>query len=75
MKQRLGEYKPQDLANKAWAFATANHRDEKLIAALAVAVTRRLSELKSQNVASTAWAFATVIICDEKLFASWNPWC
>ena len=54
MEWRLGEYKPQDLANTAWVFATANHRDEKLIAALAIAVTRRLSKLKLQNVANTA---------------------
>ena len=31
-ERRLSEFKPQELANSAWAFATANHRDKKLVA-------------------------------------------
>ena len=43
-ERRLSELSAQDVANAAWAFATANHRDEKLFAALARAAERRLSE-------------------------------
>ena len=34
-EQRVSEFKHQELANTAWAFATVSHRDEKLFAALA----------------------------------------
>ena len=43
-ERRLSEFNPQGVANTAWAFATVNHRDEKLFAALAVAAERRLSK-------------------------------
>ena len=56
---RLSEFKPQNVANTAWAFATVNYRDEKLFAALASAAERRLNNFHPQNVANTAWAFAT----------------
>ena len=59
-EQRMSEFNAQELANTAWAFATANHRDEKPFTALAIAVERRLSEFDVQGVANTAWAFATV---------------
>ena len=35
-ERRLSEFKPQELASTAWAFATVNHRDGKLFAALAI---------------------------------------
>ena len=44
----------QDFANTAWAFATANHQDEMLFAALARAVEQQLSEFNAQNFANTA---------------------
>ena len=57
-------------ANTTWVFATANHRDEKLLAALGRAAKRRLSEFHSQNVSNTAWAFATANYRDTKPFAA-----
>ena len=46
MHQCMDEFNEQDLANMAWAFATAGGSDELLFAALARAVRRRLGEFK-----------------------------
>ena len=43
-ERRLSHFKPQEVANTAWAFATVNYLDEKLFAVLARAAERRLSE-------------------------------
>ena len=56
---RLDDFKVQDLANTAWAFATANQSDAQLFAALAGAVQLRLGDFNVQHLANTAWAFAT----------------
>ena len=34
-ERRLDEFKPQELANTAWAFATVGQQDEQLFKALA----------------------------------------
>ena len=67
---QLSDSKAQEVTNTAWAFATANRRDDKLFAALTMAAERRLSDFKSQDVANTAWAFVKVNYRDEKLFAT-----
>ena len=56
---RLGDFKVQDLANTAWAFATASQQDAQLFAALARVAELRLGDFKVQELANTAWAFAT----------------
>ena len=66
----MDEFKAQDLANAAWAFAKLGQLDEKLCAALARATHSRMSEFKPQGLANTAWAFATLGQSDEKLFAA-----
>ena len=48
----------QNLANTAWAFATANRSDTQLFAALARAAELRLDDFNVQEHAKTAWAFA-----------------
>ena len=53
-ERRLSEFDPQNVANTAWAFATTNHRDEKLFRALARAAEWRLSEFKPQELANAA---------------------
>ena len=53
-ERRLSEFNAQELANTAWAFATARDREEKLFAALARAAERRLSELNPQDHANAA---------------------
>ena len=67
-ERRLSEFKTQELANTAWAFATVNRPDEKLFTALARAAVQRVSGFKLQELANMAWAFATVKRPDEKLF-------
>ena len=67
-EQWLSEFNAQNVANSAWALATANHQDEELFAALARAADRRLSDFNAQGVANSPWAFATANRRDEKLF-------
>ena len=56
----LRDFKPQGLANTAWAFATAGHAAPTLLDAVATeAVRRGLRDFKPQNLANIAWAFAT----------------
>ena len=66
----MSEFNAQDLSNTAWAFATANHRDENLFAFMARATEQRLSEFKPQEISNAAWASAMLKHRDEKLFAA-----
>eukprot|EP00747_Dinoflagellata_sp_TGD_P014409 gnl/TRDRNA2_/TRDRNA2_123440_c0_seq1.p1 gnl/TRDRNA2_/TRDRNA2_123440_c0~~gnl/TRDRNA2_/TRDRNA2_123440_c0_seq1.p1 ORF type:complete len:119 (+),score=9.80 gnl/TRDRNA2_/TRDRNA2_123440_c0_seq1:186-542(+) len=50
----------QDLANVAWAVATTDQSNERLMAALAEAARRCVSNFNAQDISSTVWAFATV---------------
>ena len=43
-EQRVMELNQQDVAKRAWVFATVNHRDEMLFTALARAAQRRVGE-------------------------------
>ena len=52
-------FNPQELANTAWAFATADQKHASLFAELATAAQRRLGDFDAQNLANIAWAFAT----------------
>ena len=53
------DFNMQELANTAWAFATAGQKDVSLFAALAIAAQWRLGDFNPQELANTAWAFAT----------------
>ena len=55
----LGDFNEQQLANTAWAFATASQQDAQLFAALAKAAELFSGDFKTQELANTAWAFAT----------------
>ena len=59
-ERRLGEFKPQEVASTAWAFATVNYRDEKLFAALATAAERRLGDYNPSFIQIALWAFSRV---------------
>ena len=48
------EFKPQGLANTAWAFATVGQQDEQLFKALARMAEQRLDEFNPQGIANTA---------------------
>ena len=66
----MTEFKPQNLANMAWAFATVNQSDEILFMALARVAEQQVSEFTEQGLTNTAWAFATVHQSEEKLFTA-----
>ena len=51
---RLGDFQVQDLANTAWAFATASQQDAQLFAVLARAAELCLGDFKVQGLANTA---------------------
>ena len=60
LEWRVAEFNAQELANTAWAFATATHRDDKLFAAVAKVADRRLSEFNAQELANAPWVLATM---------------
>ena len=53
-EQHMGDFNVQELANTAWAFATAGQNDALLFAALATAAERRMGDFNVQNLANTA---------------------
>ena len=59
-ERRVGDLNAQELANTAWAFATADQSDQLVFAALARAAEWRVGEFNAQELANTAWAFLTV---------------
>ncbi|KAJ1628382.1 hypothetical protein T492DRAFT_156827 [Pavlovales sp. CCMP2436] len=65
---RLGEFKPQELANTAWAFATLGTPAPQLFDAIACKSEQRIGEFEPQGLANTAWAFATLGMPAPELF-------
>ena len=58
-ERRVCNFNTQNLANTAWAFATASQSDALLFEALAKAAERCVCNFNAQELANTAWAFAT----------------
>ena len=56
---KVGDFKPQKLANTSWAFAKAGHASPALFDALAAAAASKVGDFKPHELANTAWAFAT----------------
>ena len=52
-ERRVGDFKPQALANTAWAFATVGQLDAHLFTALARAAERHMGNFKPHNLANT----------------------
>ena len=50
----MGDFNAQELANTAWAFATAGQNDTLVFAALATVAVRRIGGFNPQNLANTA---------------------
>ena len=68
---RLGDFNVQNLANAAWAFATASQQDAKVFVAFArVAAELRLGDFNVQGLANTAWAFTTSRQQGAQVFAA-----
>ena len=53
-KRHLDQFNAQNLANTAWAFATAGQQDGQLFKALARMAEWRLDKFSAQNLANTA---------------------
>ena len=70
MERRVGELKPQELANTAWAHVTVNRCHGKLFVAVVVAADQLLRVLHGQVLANMAWALATVNYRNEKRFTA-----
>ena len=62
---RLLDFNVQEIANTAWAFATASQSDAQLLAVLARAAGLGLGNFNMQNLANTTWAFATFATAGE----------
>ena len=71
--RKLRDFKPQHLANTAWAFATLGHRPEALLGPLAEEAGRKLRDFNPQDLANTAWACVAMSAFDEPLLgALWS---
>ena len=58
-QRRVDEFKAQNLANTAWAFATADQSDAPLFALVGRVARQSLGEFNAEDLANTAWAFVT----------------
>jgi len=56
---RRSDLSPQDLANTAWAFATAGSATQAPFDAIGNEAAGRVRDFNPQNLSNTAWAFAT----------------
>ena len=57
-KRHLNEFKPQELANTAWAFVTAQQPDEKLFTSFATVVEQRVGAFNMQNLRTALWVLS-----------------
>ena len=55
----MRDFKPQELSNTAWAFATAGYAAPTLFDAIGKEAAGRVRDFKPQELANTAWSFAT----------------
>ncbi|EJK59823.1 hypothetical protein THAOC_19906 [Thalassiosira oceanica] len=66
----LDSFKPQNLSNTAWAFATAGESHSELFEKIGDHVAGRdsLDSFNPQNLSNTAWAYATARVFHSRLF-------
>ena len=55
---RASEFKPQEMTNLVWAFATLKWRHGRLFEQLAESATPRLAEFTPQGLSQTVWAYS-----------------
>eukprot|EP00747_Dinoflagellata_sp_TGD_P119515 gnl/TRDRNA2_/TRDRNA2_173026_c9_seq1.p1 gnl/TRDRNA2_/TRDRNA2_173026_c9~~gnl/TRDRNA2_/TRDRNA2_173026_c9_seq1.p1 ORF type:complete len:107 (+),score=25.46 gnl/TRDRNA2_/TRDRNA2_173026_c9_seq1:41-361(+) len=65
---KVADFKAQNLANSAWAFATTNRSGSLLFKVLAAASWRHFDDFQQQDLSNTSWAFSTQGYLDESLF-------
>ena len=66
---RVCDFKPQELASIAWAFAKEDRLDAPLFAVWARAMERYMGNFNKQSLANIAWAFARAVRSDAILLA------
>jgi hypothetical protein len=66
--RKLHLFKPQELSNTVWAFATMNIKHDILFDKIAQETFKILHKLNSQDISNTVWAFATINIKHDALF-------
>ena len=66
--RRIGEFKPQEIANSAWGCGKIGFIDQRFFEAIASEIPRRISEFNAQNMANAVWAFATASVTADSLF-------
>ena len=59
---RLHAFKPQELANLAWAFAALGHAAPALLDAIALEAAPRLAGFSPQGLVNLAWAYAKLAV-------------
>jgi hypothetical protein len=71
---RVERFIAQNLANTAWAFATASHRAPRLLDAVAREAARRADEFKPQELANTVPVAASLLVCHLTPAAATQAW-
>ena len=62
-----GAFKPQELTNLLWAFATLKRRHSRLFETFSPAVTDRASEFTPQGLSQTLWSYSKLGLCKHAL--------
>ena len=66
--RRIGDFKPQEIANSAWGCAKIGITDQRFFNAVAEEVSRQIEKFNPQAMANTVWAFATAGVAADSLF-------
>ena len=67
VREILGEFDAQGLANTVWAFAKLEMKEEALMKAVARRALEILEEFNAQNLATMVWAFAKLRVKHAEL--------
>ena len=62
-----GAFKPQELTNLLWGFATLKRRHGPLFEAMAATATARIGEFTPQGLSQTVWAYAKLNLAKHTL--------
>ena len=66
--QKVDEFKPQELANVVWAFASMEHHDPELMNVVGRRALVMVDQFKEQELSNVVWAFAKLHHYDKVLF-------
>ncbi|KOO28974.1 kynurenine 3-monooxygenase and related flavoprotein monooxygenase [Chrysochromulina tobinii] len=67
---RASDFKPQELTNLVWAFATLKWRHARLFEQLADVASARLAEFSPQGLSQTLWAYSKLGLTKHGLFGA-----